>query len=320
MIGIRRLLVCALGLMAFASHLFSCQNISSRVLGGIKDDTLHNLDTIDTSERVPEVKPLLIHKWDSLQKNLLTFEIDSLHPVDIKTQKRLLKDSLRKEFDKHPKHVFLTFDDGPLVGSAVIDSVARSRKIKVSAFLVGRHAHMGRDRKRDLERYRSNPYVACYNHSYTHGLNKFSAFYNNPTSAFADFEKNEEDLELQHKIVRLPGRNIWIYDDIRRIDLQSSSSTADLLHSNGYKIYGWDVEWRIQSATGTPVQPLNQVRRQINSFMNNKSSMTPNNVVLLMHDDMFQTRNGRILLTQMLDSLEKDNYKFEFIEDYPIKY
>jgi len=39
-----------------------------------------------------------------------------------------------------------------------------------------------------------------------------------------------------------------------------------------------------------------------------------------MHDDMFQTRKGKQLLLQLLDSLQKQDYKFEFIEDYPIKY
>ena len=39
-----------------------------------------------------------------------------------------------------------------------------------------------------------------------------------------------------------------------------------------------------------------------------------------MHDDMFQTRNGKQLLNQLLDAMEEDGYTFEFIEDYPIKY
>jgi peptidoglycan/xylan/chitin deacetylase (PgdA/CDA1 family) len=283
-------------------------------------DSLVDENIQDLSLQNGNQEPLILNTWDSLRKGQLVLQVDSIHPVDVKTQKRLLKDSLRKEFDKHPKHIFLTFDDGPLVGSAVIDSLARARKIKVSTFLVGRHADMGKNRKRDLERYRSNPYVACYNHSYTHGLNKFSAFYNNPTSAFADFEKNEADLKLEHKIVRMPGRNVWIYDDIRRIDMPNSTSTADLLHNEGYKIYGWDIEWRIQSNTGVPTQPLEQVRTRVRNFMGNKSSMTPNNVVLLMHDDMFQTQNGKYLLIQLLDGLTEDGYRFEFMEDYPIKY
>lgn len=297
--------------------MISCQNLSSVAFGHASQDSIEKNDGEDT---VKIQKPLLLDKWDSLQRNQVRFVVDSLKPVDIKTQKRRLKDSLRKEFDKLPKHIYLTFDDGPLVGSAAIDSLAKAKNIKVNTFLVGRHANMSKGRKRDLARYENNPLVSCYNHSYTHAYNKFSHFYSNPKSAFDDFEKNEKDLNLKHKIIRLPGRNIWIYDDVRKIDLQSGASTADMLFAHGYRIYGWDVEWRINSVTGVPVQSLESVFVRMRNFMNNKSSMTPNNVVLLMHDDMFQTKKGQQLLSGLIDSLKKENYKFEFIQDYPIKY
>lgn len=297
--------------------MISCQNLSSVAFGHVSQDSIDNNEGADT---VKIQKPLLLDKWDSLQRNQIRFVIDSLKPVDIKTQKRRLKDSLRREFDKLPKHIYLTFDDGPLVGSAAIDSLAKAKNIKVNTFLVGRHANMSKGRKRDLARYEENPLVSCYNHSYTHAYNKFSHFYSTPKSAFDDFEKNEKDLNLKHKIVRLPGRNIWIYDDVRKIDLQSGASTADMLYANGYRIYGWDVEWRINSLTGVPVQTLESVFVRMRNFMDNKSSMTPNNVVLLMHDDMFQTKKGQQLLAGLIDSLKKENYKFEFIQDYPIKY
>lgn len=297
----------------------SCQYSSSTTL-----DYIAAADTADVDSMVvrpePKKSPLLITKWDSLQRNLITFHLDSINPVDIKVQKRRLKDSLRREFDNKPKHVYLTFDDGPLIGSAAIDSIATAKDIKINAFLVGRHANMSKRLKRDLEKYRSNPLVGCYNHSYTHGMNKFNAFYSNPNTAFADFEKNEADLALTHKIIRLPGRNIWIYDDVRKIDLQSGSSTADLLYTNGYKIYGWDVEWRIHGSTGKPIQSVGEICHRIRNFMNNKSSLTPNNVVLLMHDDMFQNKKGQMLLTELIDSLRREDYQFDFMEDYPKRY
>ncbi len=295
----------------------SCQNFSTQVFGSNKQDSL---SIIDDMEHVLKHEPLLLDKWDSLRRNQLIFTVDTINPISINNQKRKLKDSLRREFNKHPKHVFLTFDDGPLVGSFAIDSLAKAKNVKVSAFLVGRHENMGNARKRDVQRYKANPLVACYNHSYTHGYNKFANFYSDVKASYDDFVKNENVLDLKHKIARLPGRNIWIYDDVRVIDLKSGAKTADTLFTNGYKIYGWDVEWRINSVTGVPVQPLVQTVNKMRNFMNNKSSQTPNNVVLLMHDDMFQTKNGRKLLANLIDSLKKENYKFEFMEDYPIKY
>lgn len=310
-------LVCA---MLTLLHVTSCQNTSSAVPGfEPQGQAFLNQDTL-------EVQPVqikdnsLLTKWDSLQKNLLTFTVDSLKPIDLRAQKRKLKDSLRNEFNKKSKHVYLTFDDGPLVGSAAIDSISTAKNIKINAFLIGKHVNMSKGRKRDYQRYMDNKLVACYNHSYTHGLNRFNAFYSNPDGAFTDFQKNEDDLKLMHKIIRLPGRNIWIYDDVRKIDLQSGSSTADLLFSKGYKIYGWDVEWKMHGLTGKPIQSVGEIYHRIRNFMNNKSSQTPNNVVLLMHDDMFQNKKGQVLLSQLIDSLKAENYKFEFMGDYPVKY
>lgn len=295
----------------------SCQNFSTQVFGSNKIDSL---SLIDEMQDVFQRKPLLLDKWDSLRRNQIKFTVDSINPISIKEQKRSLKDSLKREFNKYPKHVYLTFDDGPLVGSFAVDSLAKAKNVKLNTFLVGRHANMSKARQRDLKRYMDNPLISCYNHSYTHAYNKFSFFYSNVKSSYEDFVKNENDLNLKHKIVRLPGRNIWIYDDIRTIDLNSGAKTADTLFTNGYKIYGWDVEWRINSLTGVPVQPLVNTYHRMRNFMNTKSSQTPNNVVLLMHDDMFQTKNGRKLLANLIDSLKKENYQFEFMEDYPIKY
>ncbi|MGB3065226.1 polysaccharide deacetylase family protein [Sphingobacterium thalpophilum] len=312
----RRLMAASL---AFAVVLGSvgCKDFSSKVLGSdreISSDTL-NTKLIDKA-RVP----VLLNKWDSLQKNQIHFTVDSLHPISIKQQKRSLKDSLRRAFDAHPKHIYLTFDDGPLIGSAAIDSIAKEKNVKVSVFLIGKHANMSKGRKRDLAKYESNPLIACYNHSYTHANNQYSRFYNNPQKAFADFEKNEKDLNLKHKIVRLPGRNIWMYDDVRKIDLKNGASTADILHKNGYSIYGWDVEWRLNSVTGSPTQSQEVTVNEIRHFMNNKSSMVPNNVVFLMHDDMFQTKKGQQQLSSLIDILKSEGYQFEFMQDYPIKY
>src|SRR5690606_13952915 len=111
--------------------------------------------------------------------------------------------------------------------------------------------------------------------------------------ALADFDKCETDLGLSDKIVRMPGRNIWIFDDVRRVDLTSDGNAADLLAVNGYRIYGWDVEWRINGLTGDPVQSVEEIYTRINNRLGNKSTLKPNNLVLLMHDDMFQNKKGQ---------------------------
>src|SRR5690606_2925012 len=295
-------------------------NINTSVASSLPDtveiDSIAGLSDVKSEDTVKNKKGYLTERW----RNPVQVPVDTVNPINkdslarfVRTERRRVRDSVRQELDKLPKHVYFTFDDGPLIGSSAIDSISKAKNIKINAFLVGRHANMSKRLKKDLQRYKDNTLVECYNHSYTHAGNRFNTFYSNPVSAYEDFEKNELDLELKHKIVRLPGRNIWIYDDIRRIDLKSGASTADMLYTNGYKIYGWDVEWRIHSASGKPVQSVEEIYTRIRNYMNNKSSMEPNNVVLLMHDDMFQSKKGQQLLSSLIDTIQTTtDYKFEF--------
>jgi peptidoglycan/xylan/chitin deacetylase (PgdA/CDA1 family) len=303
-------------------------NINTSVASSLPDtveiDSIAGLSDVKSEDTVKNKKGYLTERW----RNPVQVPVDTVNPINkdslarfVRTERRRVRDSVRQELDKLPKHVYFTFDDGPLIGSSAIDSISKAKNIKINVFLVGRHANMSKRLKRDLQRYKDNALVECYNHSYTHAGNRFTTFYSNPVSAYEDFEKNELDLELEHKIVRLPGRNIWIYDDIRRIDLKSGASTADMLYTNGYKIYGWDVEWRIYGASGKPVQSVNEIYTRIRNYMDNKSSMEPNNVVLLMHDDMFQNKKGQQLLSSLIDTIQTTtDYKFEFIRDYPFRY
>ena len=284
----------------------------------------------DTSDREDFVKVVedrdghLTRRW----REPVHIAVDSLHPIRkdslaklVKLERRRIRDSVRIALDQLPKHIYLTFDDGPLLGSQAIDSLVQVKNVKANVFLVGKHRDMSKRLNSYFERYQANPLIACFNHSYTHAENRFTSFYSNPISAFEDFEKNEQRLGLQHKIVRLPGRNIWIYDDVRRIDLQSGASTADMLADNGYKAFGWDIEWKINGATGKPVESLQQLYHKIQHFMDNKTSMEPNNVVLLMHDEMFRTTKGQELLSRLIDTIQTStDYRPEFMTDYPFRY
>lgn len=318
-----------LPLLAATIFVSSCNNFTtqgSQVKGESVDDSIAMLHRMPqqgagTESAMPDTAAIPVEKLpldtiDTLHKAKATAQ--TLSP---KQERQRIKDSIRLVLDTKPKHIYLTFDDGPLKGSAAISAIASAKQVKINAFLVGRHAYMSKSLMKDLQKYKDNAYVECYNHSFTHGLNKFTQFYGNVESSFADFERNEKDLDLQHKIVRLPGRNIWIYDQVRRIDLNSGAATADKLFENGYKIFGWDVEWKINGPTGKPTQSVNEIYTRLRNYMNNKSSMEPNNVVLLMHDDMFQTAQGQLLLSGLIDSIQKNtNYSFEFMRDYPFKY
>ena len=238
-----------------------------------------------------------------------------------KTWRKKIVDSLRKEYDKLPKYIYFTFDDGPLPGSRIVDSIARFKNIKISTFLVGRHAAMSKKLMNYYQDYKDNPLVECYNHSYSHALNKFKQFYKQPETAYEDFVKNHEDLALDYKITRLPGRNTWAFEDVRIIDVPNSAATADLLFENDFKTFGWDWEWKIDQETGIADQSVEELFQKIKNLMDSKDSLYPNNVVLLTHDNMFVTERGKRQLEKLIDRIQAEtDYQFEHMSNYPIRY
>ena len=317
---LKKTFVVSIAVFSTLITIISCNSIVGSTNSSELGDSTDILAGKNTKIQKDTVR--LMDILDSLNKGKIQFPpLDSINKVDPKQAKKMLRDSIYRELNKKDKHIYLTFDDGPLIGSSAIDSIITSKNIKISTFLIGKHAGMSKRLKRDFEHYMNNPLVDCYNHSYSHAANKFHVFYSNPDLAVADFEKCEKELGLKHKIVRMPGRNIWLYDDVRRVDLTSGSQTADLLGVNGYRIYGWDVEWKINGLTGKPVQSVEELYGRIRNMLGNKSTLKPNNIVLLMHDDMFQNKKGQQLLSNLIDSLKQHkDYKFDFIANYPIKY
>lgn len=302
----------------FAQTFFSCSSVSSNSYADTTVDTLESRDHFV----IPTPAVLIVDQLDSLKRGLVYFPpIDSTNRVDPTTLKKNRRDSLLRELKKRPKHIYFTFDDGPLIGSSAIDSIATAKGVKVSVFLVGKHAKMNKRLYRDLERYKVNVLVGSYNHSYTHGDHRYQRFYNDPIGAVADFERAQEELGLTSKIARLPGRNIWLTDEIQRFDGQNGRSTAEILYEKGYKIYGWDIEWKMNGAMAAPDESASLTYKRIKSYLNNNYTLFPNNVVLLMHDDMFQTKKGQQLLGNLIDSLKRhEDYHFELMADYPKKY
>lgn len=218
------------------------------------------------------------------------------------------------------KYIYLTFDDGPLNGSENIDEVILNEKLKISVFLVGEHAEMSKQLGSYYKLYEQNPYVEVYNHSFTHAHDKYKLFYSNPENVLADIQKNERQLNLRYKIVRLPGRNMWRLGGRKQDDGVSGSSAADLLAQNGYKLYGWDLEWQHKPKDGTPVESVDEMQREIENRLESGKTFTPNHIVLLIHDEMFQKKWEESELKQLIDRLRQhENYVFEHIRFYPDK-
>jgi len=304
---------------------FSCRDGTIRAADADRDGVV--VDTLPQAVRdtVPLADGRLAKR---LKEPIIVPQTDSLNPIGrdsvaryVKRERKRIRDSVHAELDKLPKHVYFTFDDGPLPGSAAVDSIATAKNIKISAFLVGLHADMSGGLRRDFEKYRDNPLVECYNHSYTHARGHYEDFYRNPENACADFGKNQAGLGLEYKIARLPGRNIWRYGDVSRPDVGNGVRTADMLCADGYEIYGWDVEWKLRASAEDPVRSVDEIYSSIRRCMAGKKSMEANNVVLLMHDSMFQSRKNQQLLSALIDSIQTGtDYRFEFMRSYPYRY
>ncbi|MDF2381225.1 polysaccharide deacetylase family protein [Nostoc ellipsosporum NOK] len=216
------------------------------------------------------------------------------------------------------KYIYLTFDDGPLQGSENIDSVILAERLKISVFLVGNNITHSTLLQGYFKAYEQNPYIECYNHSFTHANGKYQEYYIKPQGVLDDIRHNEQFLNLRYKIVRLPGRNIWRINGRKRDDVPASAAAADLVASQGYKLFGWDVEWQHHPSDGTPIQSVEQMAQEITSRLESGETFTKDHIVILIHDEMFRKSWEESELKQLIDKLRThENYVFEHLRFYP---
>lgn len=181
--------------------------------------------------------------------------------------------------------------------------------------LVGKHATV---RPHDVQLYRNNPYIEIGNHSYTHANDQYAAYYSNPEGVLADFMRNMDSLQLTTKVGRLPGRNMWRVNQRSRNDISSGIEAADLLHRNGYSLYGWDLEWMHDPHTAEPVGTADEIFSQIQKAIEQNRVFTSNHFVLLYNDEMFQNGYEESELKKLVELSEaNDKYQLAQINDYP---
>lgn len=215
-------------------------------------------------------------------------------------------------------NVYLSFDDGPLNGSENINDIILKEKIKISVFMVGEHVIKDKQMDTYARYYDQNPYIDEYNHSFSHANDHYEAFYSNVDKSVEDILYNQTLLKLPYKIVRLPGRNIWRVDGKAKNDSSSGIQTADALAKLGYKIFGWDIEWQHRSSDGTPIQTVDEVYKSVQNLCSSDKVFTKNNVVMLIHDEMFQKPWEESELKQLIDLLRSNpDYVFEQMKFYP---
>jgi peptidoglycan/xylan/chitin deacetylase (PgdA/CDA1 family) len=234
-----------------------------------------------------------------------------------KSVKGSVKGSSILKIDTVVKHIYVTFDDGPLEGSEDIDDAVRKEQIKVNVFVVGRHA-LSDSLKDFYKMYQNNHYIEIGNHSFSHAHNHYKEFYDNPSSVVADFMKCQTALRIPNKLARQPGRNQWRLKGVRINDVKSGTKSADMLYKQGFKVFGWDLEWQHDSKTGVPVQTVDDMVELIEKKLIEHKTVKANHLVLLAHDEMFRNGWEESELKQLIDELKaKGNYRFEHLSSYP---
>jgi len=219
---------------------------------------------------------------------------------------------------KKKKTIYLTFDDGPNKGTKKMMHIVEQEQVPVTVFIIGQHVYGSKEQSATFDSLVACKYIEIANHSFTHAFqNKFSRFYTVPDSALKDFIRCADSLHLTANIIRTPGRNIWRTATISSTDITTSKPAADSLYQQGFTEVGWDLEWHFDNALKL-TNTGDELLRQLDSLFTNGKTKTPDHLVLLAHDQVYEDAADSCELHQFIKKLKaKDEYNFEMVSKYP---
>lgn len=225
------------------------------------------------------------------------------------------------KYDSSKRYIFLTWDDGPQPpGTTNCKKIFHEEGIKATFFAVGFN-QVGPEKKRLIDQVRDGyPEFLLANHSYSHGFNdKYSTFYSaaKADTAYNDFIRNEKELGIGVKIIRLPGNNTWASNG--KIHGQKADNPLiKRLDSTGYKLIGWDMEWGQQAKAKAPKESVDEMIKNINQKFEDQTTNELNTIVILSHDRLFGTPQYADSLRKFIKVLKADSKNvFETIDHYP---
>jgi peptidoglycan/xylan/chitin deacetylase (PgdA/CDA1 family) len=222
-------------------------------------------------------------------------------------------------YDSSKRYIFLTWDDSPQPpGTTNCRAVFKQQNVKATFFAVGFNM-VGPLKKRLIDSIRNEyPQFLLANHSFSHGFNdKYAKFYSMPDSAFIDFMKNEKELQVPVKIIRLPGNNTWASNGNIH-GQKSENKLVKKLDSLSYNIVGWDIEWGQNGKKKEPKESVNELVKKINQKFEDGSTNEQNMMVILSHDRLFEKQQYADSLARLITVLKQDPRNiFETIDHYP---
>jgi peptidoglycan/xylan/chitin deacetylase (PgdA/CDA1 family) len=219
---------------------------------------------------------------------------------------------------KKKRTIYLTFDDGPNKGTPKMMEIVKEEQIPVTVFIVGQHVYGSRAQTATFDSLIACKYFEIANHGFTHAFeNRFAKFYTVPDSALKDFIRCADSLHLTANIIRTPGRNIWRTATISSTDINKSKAAADSLYKDGLTEVGWDLEWHYDDNLNLK-NSSDEILQQVDSMFANAKTKTPDHLVLLAHDQVYEDATDSCELHQFIKKLKaKDEYNFEIVSKYP---
>jgi peptidoglycan/xylan/chitin deacetylase (PgdA/CDA1 family) len=220
--------------------------------------------------------------------------------------------------------VYLTFDDGPLNGTANVLDVLETEQVPATFFMVGMHVEANAGTRALLQRAKAMPLVTVGNHSYSHAYNHYRNFYGDTEGVIADMLKANVVLGLSPPVhARLPGRDVFRLPSFSKDDNSLGLAEAgredpdyEFVAASGFWLYGWDHEW-VHEDSGKPVQSVDHLVSEIDHLFGYGRFAKPRKLILLMHDEMFQDGfDGKAKLTALIAALRLRHYAFGAIQTY----
>jgi peptidoglycan/xylan/chitin deacetylase (PgdA/CDA1 family) len=223
--------------------------------------------------------------------------------------------------------MYLTFDDGPLLGSNNIISILQEEKVKATMFMVGKHVQRSKYRKKTFFRALKEPLILVANHTYSHADGRYKDFYSDTQRVVNDVNKMddillENDPNYKFPYCRLAGRNVWRLPVICKNDpgipaKYCENEKYEALKDAGYHIFGWDYQWAYDPRSGQVYKTPQNVADIIEKIYNRGKTKLKGKFVLLMHDFSFRDKfNGKDQLRTLIQILKDLGWQFETIATY----
>jgi hypothetical protein len=116
----------------------------------------------------------------------------------------------------------------------------------------------------------------------------------------------------------MPVRNAWRIDTVRHTDIKESEAAIDSVHHAGFAVMGWDVEWMFDHKDLSLTTDTDQLLRQIENMLASQKTKTAGHLVLLAHDQAFQTPESLEKLHYLFRQLKNNpEYELELAGNYP---